>query len=186
MRVPHTVHMPDQITRRQHTVPKTLLRGFSDPKRYIAMKRRDGTDGVISLNNAAVRGDFYSTAAQTAHLTMRSSQPDEPRARPDPPRRTGLSRPRHHRPAAHLRPGRRPHRTQPRHPLPTAFAEGGPGRSTSSSPMPLIVLCTTSPTAADRAAIPECRKPIPFRSVTYYRTLREGAWSLRPTLSPAS
>ena len=60
MRVPHTVHMPDQVTRRQHTVPKTLLRGFSDPKRCLAMKRRDGTDGVISLNNAAVRGDFYS------------------------------------------------------------------------------------------------------------------------------
>ena len=41
-----------------------------------------------------------------------------------------------------------------------AFADGGSGRSTSSSPMLLIVLAVHhKPPTADRAAIPECRKP---------------------------
>jgi len=52
--------MGSRPKRRQHTVPRTLLRGFADANGCLAMRRRDGTDGLISIRRASVRRDFYS------------------------------------------------------------------------------------------------------------------------------
>lgn len=48
-----------QVKRRQHTVPKVLLRGFSQGNR-LQMRRRGGSDHLTSLANATVRSNFYS------------------------------------------------------------------------------------------------------------------------------
>jgi hypothetical protein len=48
-----------QVKRRQHTVPKVLLRGFSQGNR-LQMRRRSGGDHLTSLSDATVRSHFYS------------------------------------------------------------------------------------------------------------------------------
>ncbi|GAB2578912.1 hypothetical protein GCM10009593_16640 [Microlunatus antarcticus] len=52
--------MTRQHKAKQHTVPKTLLRGFVDTRSRLALRRRDGTESLISVNNASVRTNFYS------------------------------------------------------------------------------------------------------------------------------
>jgi len=52
--------MIGQVKRRHHTVPKVLLLGFVDSKNRLVMRRRDGSNLLTSLNDASVRGDFYS------------------------------------------------------------------------------------------------------------------------------
>lgn len=52
--------MTKQHKAKQHTVPKTLLRGFVDTRSRLRLRRRDGTESLISVNNASVRSDFYS------------------------------------------------------------------------------------------------------------------------------
>ena len=58
--------MAGQHKVKQHTTPKTLLRGFVDTRSRLAMRRRDETDTLISVNKASVRSNFYSYTADGA------------------------------------------------------------------------------------------------------------------------
>lgn len=52
--------MSKGLKRAHHTVPKMLLSGFADERNRLSMRRRDGTQCLISTTRATVRRDFYS------------------------------------------------------------------------------------------------------------------------------
>jgi hypothetical protein len=52
--------MADKLKTHQHTVPRTLLRGFSDEREFVTMRRRDGLVHEIPISNAAVRTKIYT------------------------------------------------------------------------------------------------------------------------------
>lgn len=54
-----------QVKKRQHTVPRTLLKGFANPKGMVATRRRDGRGGVkANITDATVENFFYSFIGQ--------------------------------------------------------------------------------------------------------------------------
>ncbi|MGY1810653.1 DUF4238 domain-containing protein [Blastococcus sp. SYSU D00669] len=52
--------MADKLKTHQHTVPRTLLRGFCDEREFVTMRRRDGLVREIPISNATVRRRFYT------------------------------------------------------------------------------------------------------------------------------
>ena len=58
-----------QVKKRQHTVPRTLLKGFADAKGLVAIRQRSGGKAVrININNATVESFFYSFAGPSGEL----------------------------------------------------------------------------------------------------------------------
>jgi hypothetical protein len=52
--------MADKLKTHQHTVPRTLLRGFSDDRGVVTMRRRDGLVKPVHVSDATVRTKFYT------------------------------------------------------------------------------------------------------------------------------
>jgi hypothetical protein len=52
--------MADKVKAHQHTVPRTLLRGFSDERGFVTMRRRNGLVREVHVNDAAVRKGIYT------------------------------------------------------------------------------------------------------------------------------
>lgn len=52
--------MAEKLKTHQHTVPRTLLRGFCDQRGFVTMRRRDGLEREIHINDATVRRGFYT------------------------------------------------------------------------------------------------------------------------------
>ena len=47
--------MADKLKTHQHTVPRTLLRGFCDERGFVTMRRRNGLVREIHVDDATVR-----------------------------------------------------------------------------------------------------------------------------------
>ena len=52
--------MADKLKTHQHTVPRTLLRGFSDERGFVTMRRRNELVREFHVNDATVRRGFYT------------------------------------------------------------------------------------------------------------------------------
>jgi hypothetical protein len=52
--------MAGKLKKHQHTVPRTLLRGFSDERGFVTMRRRNGSVQRVPTSGATVRKMFYT------------------------------------------------------------------------------------------------------------------------------